>query len=93
VELPTASGVPPGKAQIVKSMRMVNGNATTAATVNVYLNSGTENLASPKDLSLGPGQMYVDDSEIALEEGHKLKLVVTGAGPVHFAVSGIERDA
>ena len=99
VELPGASGVSNGKAQIVKSMRIVNKHATDPVTLNIYVNSGgdpTEKLVSPQNLSLAAGQMYVDDSEIVLEATHKLKVAVTtgtGVGPVHYVISGIERDA
>ena len=96
VELPAVSN---GKAQIVKSVRLVNKHASLPVTLNVYVNSGgtpAEKMISPQNLSLGAGQMYVDDSEIALEATHKLKVVVTtgtGVGPVHYVISGIERDA
>jgi hypothetical protein len=38
--------------------------------------------------------MYLDDTEITMEKEHKLKIVLGAGsgGPLHYTVSGIERD-
>jgi hypothetical protein len=90
---PVGSAVASGKTRIVKSLRLVNAHASAAATINVYLNAGSDVLISPSNLSLGAGQVYVDDQEITMEATHKIKLVLgSGGGPVHYVVSGVERD-
>ena len=90
---PVGSAVGSGKTRIVKSVRLVNAHASAAATINMYLNAGADVLISPSNLSLAAGAMYVDEREITMEATHKIKIVLgAGGGPVHYSVSGIERD-
>lgn len=66
---------------------------SAAATINVYLNAGNGDiLISPSNMVLASQAFYSDDLEITMEQGHKLKITVVNAGPVHYVVSGIERD-
>ena len=91
----TSNAVASGKALIVKNIRLVNTHSTTA--INVTLNAnigGTNRKVSPAEVSLAPKQMYMDDQEITLETGNKLRLTTgSGGGPVDFVISGIMRDA
>lgn len=86
-----------GKAVIVKNVRLTNKSGTTAATLNLLFNDGTNSRQlSPVDLSLAPKAMYVDNDEVTLEQGHKLLLTVANvanSGPIEYVVSGIQRDA
>src|SRR5688572_1797657 len=84
-----------GKAQIVKSMRFANTSASTAVTLNVYFtrSTGPDRQIGPKNLSIPAGQVYVDDSEITLEAGDRIRGSVSTGGAVDYVISGIERDA
>ena len=91
---PLYTAVGAGKAQIVKNLRFVNTSTSAAVTLNVYYYAQTAyRLISPANLSLAPGAVYVDDSEVTLEAGNKFK-ATTGAagGPVDWVISGVERD-
>lgn len=91
---PLGDAVATAKARIIKSMRFVNTHATANATLNIYIVAAAgQKLISPSNLSLGPGQMYVDDSELTLEATHKIKVTVgSTGGPVDWVVSGVDRD-
>ena len=84
-----------GKAQIIKSMRFANTSTTAAVTLNLYFArlSGFDRQIGPKNLSIPAGQLYVDDSEITLEAGDRIKGTVSSGGAVDYLISGIERDA
>ena len=86
--------VPAGKVWLVKNVRLVNKHATTAATLNVTAGpSGGGRTFSPQNMSLGPGQMYQDDSEFILNPLDILSIIAAPASvPVDYLVSGIERD-
>jgi hypothetical protein len=86
--------VPAGKVWLVKNVRLVNKHATTAATLNVTAGpSGGGRTVSPQNMSLGPGQMYQDDSEFILNPLDILSIIAAPASvPVDYLVSGIERD-
>ena len=87
-----------GKAAIVKNMRFVNTHASQTATLNVTLLVGsTEVQVSPKNVTLAPGAMYVDNEELTMKraqtsETAKVKATAS-SGTVAFVLSGIERDA
>jgi hypothetical protein len=90
---PVGSAVGANKTRIVKTIRLVNAAPSASATINVYLNAGSGDvLISPSNLVLASQALYADDREITMETGHKLKITVVNAGPVHYVVSGIERD-
>ena len=64
------------KVQVITSMRIVNKHASAAVTLNVSVGaSSSEALVAPKDLSLGAGQAYLDETEIVLKTSDHLKLV------------------
>ena len=89
---PVGTAVGANKTRIVKNIRLVNGAASAPTYITVYLNTGTDVLISPVNLYLAAGAMYLDETEITMEQGHKIKIVLSGGGPVHYTVSGIERD-
>lgn len=84
-----------GKAQIIKSMRFANTSATAAVTLNIYFtrSTGPDRQIGPKNLSLPAGQIYVDETEITLEQGDRIRGWVSSGGAVDYVISGIERDA
>jgi len=93
----TTNPVANGKAVIVRSIRLINKSTTVAATVDlkIYVASSNVRQLSPVSLSIPAKGMYIDSDEITLQAGHKILLSVaaaTGAGPVDFVVSGVERD-
>lgn len=93
-DLLVTTPVATGKAIIVKTMRFVNTNTTTSRTLNVVLTrSSVDRQVSPKTVSLAPGAMYMDDNELTIEAGDKLRGQLDATGTVDFVLSGIERDA
>jgi hypothetical protein len=91
-----------GKSAIVKNIRLVN-TGTGTATINVLLRKTTSSAddvqISPKDISLPPGEMYIDNDEITLsrpttsDPAMKLRVTASGTGAtVAYLVSGVERD-
>ncbi len=86
--------VPTGKAQIVKAMRFVNTSASASIGLNVFLShSGSERQISPKNVNVAPGAQYIDDTELTLEAGDKVRGSLSATGTVDYVISGIERDA
>jgi hypothetical protein len=90
-----SNAVLPGKAQIIKSMRFANTNTSAPVTLNLYFarSSPPELQIAPKNLSIAAGQIYVDDTEITLEPGDRIRGSVSTGGVVDCIISGIERDA
>ena len=90
----TTGDVGASKVQVVRSIRLVNTHASNSITVNISAGpTSGEKAVAPKDLSLGPGQAFVDDTEIVLKANDHLKVEAgSGGGPVHYVVSGFERD-
>ena len=84
-----------GKSQIIKTMRFANTNAAVAVTLNVYFTraTGPDRQIGPKNLSIPAGQIYVDETEITLEAGDRIRGAVSIGGTVDYLISGIERDA
>jgi hypothetical protein len=88
------SPVASGKAVIVKTVRLVN-TCSAALAFDIYLTTGSTPTdvarISPKSLSLAPGAMYVDDSEITLEYNYGLRIDVTvpsgTENELHYSVS------
>lgn len=83
-----------GKRAIVKGIRLVNTD-TAALTVNLFFrpNGGsTSRLILPKDLTLSAGAAFIDDSEITLEAGDKIRGKAGTSAKVDFVLSGVERD-
>lgn len=90
-----------GKTRIVKSIRLVNAAASAPAYINMQLIKVDSNgnalqtiNISPVNLYLVSGGMYVDETEITMEQDYKIKIVLSAGsgGPLHYTVSGIERD-
>src|SRR5262245_31228985 len=93
-DLLVVSPVPTGKAQIIKTMRFVNTSTSTSSSVNVCLTrSIVDRQVSPKNVSVAPNAMYLDDSELTLEAADKLRASLSATGTVDYVISGIERDA
>ena len=95
---PTDLFVPviPGKAQIIKSMRFANTSPTAAVTLNLYFarSTGNDRQIGPKNLSIPAGNIYIDEAEITLEQGDRIRGCVSPMGcAVDYVISGIERDA
>lgn len=82
-----------GKTQIIKSIRFANPSASAAVTLNVYFarSTGPNRQIAPKNLIIPAGNIYVDESEITLEAGDRIRASVSG-GVVDYIISGIERD-
>lgn len=100
-QLLTVSGynneVPPGKAVIVKNIRLVNTHATISRTVTLkYVAGGTNARAiSPAGLTLPPKALVIFDEELMLVAADKLQAdfgETTGGNIVDFVVGGVERD-
>ena len=85
--------VPTGKAAIAKSMRFFNTD-TSNRTMNVYFfkASGTARQISPKDLSLAPGSLLIDDGEVTMGTGDKIQAKASSGNKIDFVISGIQRD-
>jgi len=84
-----------GKTVIVKNMRFVN-TGSGVATLNVYFKAssgGTGRRILPKDLSIAPGALIVEEAELTLEAGNLVEAVVPSGNTVDYVISGIERDA
>ena len=89
-----SQAVPSGKAQIVKAMRFVNTSTSNTVGVSVYIShNASERLVSPKSVTVPPSGAYIDDTEITLEAGDKLRAALSATGTVDYVVSGVERDA
>ena len=91
----TTTDVESGKVQVIKSIRLVNKHATASEVFTTFSAgpTGTEAFVAPQNLSLGPGQAYVDDVEIVLKTSDHLKVVTGSAGgPVDYVISGFERE-
>jgi len=81
------------KANDVKAIRLVNTGASTI-TLNIYFvrSAQTKRWISPKNLTLAPNQMYVDEVEVTMEAGDKIQADASSANAVEFVISGVERD-
>lgn len=82
-----------GKTQVIKAMRFANPSTTAAVTLNVFFtrSTGPDRQIAPKNLSIPAGNIYVDETEITLEAGDRIRGSVSG-GVVDYVISGIERD-
>lgn len=75
---------------IVKSITLVNTDAS-ARTVNLYVNAtGTSRRIIPKDLSLGAGESYVVNDVITLEAADLIEGDASAALVVDYVISGTE---
>jgi hypothetical protein len=83
-----------GKAAIVKNIRVANTD-TSARTFNLWfkLSGGTARMISPSAMSLGAGQLAIDDQEITLGVGDQILGDGSVASKLDYVISGIERDA
>ncbi len=86
--------VPMGKAAIVKNQRFVNRD-TVAHTINIfYARAGTTQFQLlPKNLSLAPNALVIDQDELTLAAGDQIQGGVDSGTTLDFVISGIERDA
>lgn len=75
---------------IVKSITLVNTDAS-ARTVNLYVNAtGTSRRIIPKDLSLGAGESYVFNEVLTLEAADLIEGDASAATVVDYVISGTE---
>jgi hypothetical protein len=92
------------KAAIVKNIRLVNFHATDAKTLTLfYLKAGTtagtgttvasERRISPVALSVAAGNLYVDNEELTMGAGDKIRILVQTVDIFDYVISGVERDA
>jgi len=86
--------VPSGRAAIVKNIRVANTD-TSARTFNLWfkLSGGTARLISASAMSLGAGQLAIDDQEITLGAADQILGDASVANKLDYVISGIERDA
>jgi hypothetical protein len=89
--------VPNGKSAIVRSVRLVNGNASPTPTMNLYVKaSGASTIARrlhDKDFTISAkGGLVVQDA-VTLGQGDKIQLTLASAqGNTSFMVNGVERE-
>ena len=83
---------PAKTAAIVKNMRFVNTGAA-AITINVWFKRGSNTYrVLPKDLSIAPGQLFLDNDELTLDPGDEIQGQASSASTVDYVFSGVERD-
>lgn len=85
----------PGKAALVSSMRFVNTNTTTAASVNAFFrrgSGGTPYRILDRDKSVPASQLYLDVGGLSLEPDDRIELVAASGNTVDYVISGVERD-
>src|SRR5712672_884432 len=102
-DLYTAPNTSPNfKAAIVKTIRLVNTH-TASVKVNLYhmklgmaapngmvTNGPTKQRRrhiSPVDFSIPPGGMYIDDSEVTLEQGDRIQGKADTANVIEYVIS------
>ncbi len=89
--------VPDGKSAMVMSVRLANGSATIAPTVNVYVkpSGATARRIAKKDHVLALGTSLVLEDVLTLGQGDKVQVVLSlggGAPDVGWMVNGVERE-
>jgi hypothetical protein len=86
--------VPASKTAITKNMRFVNTSDSTAYTIKIYYKrSGqTARLILPKDLSIAPKNLVIDDQEVTMEAGDEIRGEASANTVIDYVISGIERD-
>jgi hypothetical protein len=85
--------VPDNMAAIVKSMRFVNTDSSPITLDAYFKRGGAAARILPASLSLGAGQLLVDDSEITLKQGDQIQAQASEANKIDYVLSGIVRDA
>src|SRR5947208_2996818 len=85
------------RAAIVKAIRIANTH-TANVKITLYVNrpnaSGLNRrrLLTPADMTLGPNQVYVDESELTLEPGDKIQAKADVGSVIQYWITGLERD-
>ena len=81
----------PGSTQtIVKTITLVNTTAGALA-INLYIKSGaTSRRITPKDMSLGAGELLESDRDYTLEAGDLIEGDAASATSVDYTVNGVE---
>jgi hypothetical protein len=81
----------PGSTQsIIKTITLVN-TTVGALAVNLYIKSGaTSRRITPKDMSLGAGELAETDKDYTLEAGDLIEGDAASATSVDYTISGIE---
>jgi len=77
---------------IVKSIRLVN-TGSLPITINLYflLNLGTARRIAPVNMTIPAGGLAIDDQEITMGPGDKVRGDASSGGTVDFVISGIQR--
>lgn len=83
--------VPSAKTAIIKAMRFVNTH-TVAVTIDVYYKKSADRLIFPKSLSIAPGNLVTEDTEITLDAGDKIRAGASSTNKIDFLISGVERE-
>lgn len=87
------------RAAIVNSIRVANTHSANVK-ITFYVNRPTaatngfhrRRLLTPIDMTLGPNQIYVDETELTLEPGDKIQGKADVANVIQYWISGVERD-
>jgi hypothetical protein len=86
---------------MVRSIRLINTHsAPVKVTLFVYHEASPDStttlrqqrLLTPKNMSLPPNYLYVDDTEITLDPGDKVQGRVGLGNVVQYLISGAERE-
>ena len=72
-------------------MRFVNTH-TVAVTIDVYYKKSADRLIFPKSLSIAPGNLVTEDTEITLDAGDKIRAGASSTNKIDFLISGVERE-
>lgn len=82
--------VPAGKTAIIRSILLVNTNASSR-TVNIYANfSGTSRRIVPANYVLGGSAKMEDTSAVTLEAGDFIEGDASVAAQVDYIISGVQ---
>lgn len=80
---------PSSTTTIIKSIVLCNTDSSTR-TINLYVNTGSDRRITPKDLSLGAGELFIIDEVITLEATHLIRGAASSATVVDYTISGVQ---
>jgi len=78
---------------IVKSIRLVNTQASGAVTINLFFtpNGGSQVRILDKDKSIANGALLLFSNELTMAPSDKIELSTSGTTSIDYVVCGIER--
>lgn len=84
---------PEDTAVLIKIIRLVNANATTTATINLYFKQSgqTKRAILPVGVSLPAKHLLIEDEELTMSDGDEIRGDASIAN-VEFVISGLERE-